>query len=242
MEIKKLNAPEFDIPKMLCDFELSPKLNPYPWFQENLNRSTVMCICGKQGSGKTSFLLQLLTQKKSPMYKVFHNIYLFMPPNSRSSVKNNPFEKGLPEDQIFDELNYENLLDVYHRIEADSIEGYTSLIIFDDVQEEFSRKECEKGLKKFTANMRHMRCSLYFIQQNFHSICTAIRDLTHVYIVFDQGKRINTKIFEQLVQGLDKKEFDELIKLVFKKDHDKLTINTRSHKLYKNFDEIVIDK
>lgn len=240
IHIVKCKEPKLKIPEMLCDSELSPKLRDYPWFHENVNSHCTMTVCGRQGSGKSSFILQLLTDRKSPLFRVFHTIYLFIPLNSRNSQKGGPWDK-LPEDQIFDTLNEENLQNVISRVSKDATENYNSIILFDDVQDAFRNSPCEKLLNSIVANQRHMRLSLYFLCQNFTKLHPSIRDLSHVYVLYDAGKRVNHKIFEQLVQNLNKDDFDFLMSIVYRDTHDRLTINTRTHKLYRNFDKINIE-
>ena len=48
----------------------------------------------------------------------FHNIFLFQPSHSRASMKKDIFEE-LPDEQKFDELNYDNLLLVLETIKSE---------------------------------------------------------------------------------------------------------------------------
>ena len=52
-----------------------------------MNRSNFALFLGKAGSGKSTLLISLL-QSPSLFKKVYHNIILFCPPNSRASTKN----------------------------------------------------------------------------------------------------------------------------------------------------------
>jgi hypothetical protein len=64
--------------------------------------------------------------------------------NSRDSIKGSFFDKNIGKDQIYDELNVENLNEVYAKIKEDAEEGYKSLIVFDDVQKQM-KGECENS-------------------------------------------------------------------------------------------------
>ena len=46
-------------------------------------------------------------------------MFLFCPANSRSSIKDDFWENNLEEEQIYDDLTIENLIDAYSKIEQD---------------------------------------------------------------------------------------------------------------------------
>jgi pantothenate kinase-related protein Tda10 len=76
------------IPEFICDGGLAPHLEKYEMLK-NLNGFYFTGILGRPGSGKTSFLVSLLTGKgKDKVFrKVFDNLYLIMPSSSRHSMK-----------------------------------------------------------------------------------------------------------------------------------------------------------
>ncbi len=81
------------LPKIIfeCDEEIHEKLNKYELTKAFLNKSNTTVFIGRQGSGKTSLMINIIKQ----LYKkCFHRIYLFMPETSRKSLKNNIFEKN----------------------------------------------------------------------------------------------------------------------------------------------------
>jgi KaiC/GvpD/RAD55 family RecA-like ATPase len=85
----------------ICDGTLGDHIKePFP------NRSFFWAIVGRPGSGKTSLLINCLTEKKhNRVYnKVFDKIIYVCPINSRKSIKDNPFD-DLPEDQKFESFN-----------------------------------------------------------------------------------------------------------------------------------------
>jgi hypothetical protein len=81
---KKMNL---KIPEFLCDGGVAPHLEKY----EMLNNLNVFFtgMLGRPESGKTSFLVSLLTGKgKDKVFrKVFDNLYLIMPSSSRQYEK-----------------------------------------------------------------------------------------------------------------------------------------------------------
>ena len=107
MKIQKNKAPKLKHCKMNCDSGLSQKLDNYE-ISKFMNCHATNLFIGKPGSGKTSLVVSLFKSKE--IFKnVFHNIYLFQPSHSRASMKKDIFEE-LPDEQKFDELNYDNLL------------------------------------------------------------------------------------------------------------------------------------
>ena len=90
--------------KFECDDEIHMKLNEYPLSKEFLNKSNTTLFIGRQGSGKTSLMVNIV---KKLYKKCFHFIYVFMPHSSRKSLQNNIFDKYLDESQLYEELNEE---------------------------------------------------------------------------------------------------------------------------------------
>ena len=86
--------PTLKMPKFSVDNELDSKLNDYE-LTSLMNKSNFTLFLGKPGSGKSSLLISFL-QTPSLFKKVYHNIFLFMPSNSRNSIRNGFFDKNLP--------------------------------------------------------------------------------------------------------------------------------------------------
>ena len=115
--------------------------------------------------------------------KVYHTIFLFMPSNSRSSSKDNFFDKNISEDQIFDDVNNDDLLDTYETAKSNALENCNTLIIFDDVQKFFKENEIQKLLLHMINNRRHARLSIWLCCQNYFQIPKQIRaGLTDLFI------------------------------------------------------------
>ena len=93
-----------------------------------------------------------------------------MPSYSCSSIDGGFNENHSPENKIYDDLNYEDLLDVYEMAKFNALEKCNSLIIFDDVQKRFKEKEIQKLLLYICNNRRHMRISVWCCYQNYFQI------------------------------------------------------------------------
>ena len=237
MKIYKNKKPKLKLPTFTVDGELSKKLNDYE-ITKLMNKSNVSLFLGKAGSGKTSLMTSFL---KTPelFYRVYHNIYLFMPPNSRASLKDNFFDKRIPEEQIYDTLDYENLDEVFNIIQSNADENYLSLIIFDDVQKYLKDNAIQKLLLNIINNRRHLKTSLFFCCQNYISIPRMIRQgLTDIFVFKINKTEMENIFLEQFEQYKD--DFTKIMKLCYNEPHNFLYINTNSQRLFKNWDEIII--
>lgn len=236
ISILKNKIPILRLPKFSVDNELDSKLNVYQ-ITSLMNKSNFTLFLGKAGSGKSSLLISFL-QTPSLFKKVYHNIFLFMPSNSRASIRNGFFDNNLPEEQIFDDVNLENLQYVYDKAQEDAIEDLNTLLIFDDVQKYF-KGENEKLLLHIINNRRHARISIWFACQTYASIPKQVRQgLTNLFI-FKVNKVEMENIFTECIEQ-HKKLFLEILDLVYDKPHNFLFLDTNSQRLFKNWDEIKI--
>lgn len=237
IKVKKNNAPNLKLPKFSVDGELHSKLNDYD-ITKLMNKSNFTLFLGRAGSGKSSLLISFM---KTPelFKKVYSKIFLFMPAGSRSSINDSFFEKYLSSDQIFDELNYENLQKVYDIAQEIAEDNGQTLIIFDDVQKAFRDTQIAKLFLSMVNNRRHGRLSLWLAMQNYKSLVPQIRmGLTDIF-VFKINKTEMQTIFEEHIEQ-HKENFIELLKYVFKNPHDFMYLNTGSQRIFSNWDEIII--
>jgi len=209
VRIEKLKKPDLQTVEMNCDNVISKRLLKYPMVQEAFSTTIFNIICGRMGLGKTSLLTSLV---KTVFRKCFHSIYLFMPANSRASIENDIYGKNLPENQIYDTLTLEDLTNVYEEIQENSTNGYFSLIIIDDFQVALKSPEILKVLSKIVTKMRHLRTSIFLLQQNFQALAKPLRELASNLIIFNLGKSQLEKVFEELIQ-LHKDEYQDIINI-----------------------------
>jgi hypothetical protein len=109
--------PNLKMPEMMCDIPLSKHLETDP-ILKYLNKTFTCGVIGKKGSGKSSIIISWL-QTKNKLKKVFYQVFVFMPSTSRASIKNSVYSK-LPEDQIFENVSFENLQYVYDILKENS--------------------------------------------------------------------------------------------------------------------------
>lgn len=237
LQVQKNNPPDLKRPAFNVDGQLSEKLNAYP-ITSLLNKSTFTCFLGRAGSGKTSLLTAFL---KTPelFHKVYNHIYVFMPAGSRTSMKDNFFEKHVHPTQLYDELTLVNLEDVYSKVQDNAENDETSLIILDDVQKALRDTGIRKLFLSMVNNRRHGKLSIWLAAQNYKSIEPSVRNgLTDIFI-FKINKKEMESIYEEHVE-LYQDLFLDILKLCFKVEHSFMYINTGSQRIFSNWDEIVI--
>jgi KaiC/GvpD/RAD55 family RecA-like ATPase len=238
--IKIKNAKKIDItpPSFLCDYELTKNLQEYPQFS-HLNKFNTTAILGKPGSGKTSMLISILSQKGDDKiyHKVFDFVYIFMPSQSRASLKKNIFEKHHPS-RLFDELTLQNLQSVYDAIEENSTNKKTSLIVYDDCGAVLKQKEIQMLLKKLSFNRRHLKVVQLFLIQSWLSVPLTIRKLFSNLICFKPSRKEWSVVVSETLEQ-DEDVSDALLGL-YKDPHDYLFLSITNQKIYLNQNEVEI--
>lgn len=236
--IKKSDKLKIIPPKFLCDYNLTEHLSNYPQFN-HLNCFNTTAILGPPKSGKTSMLISILNQRKDNKiyYKTFNKVYIIMPSQSRNSLKDNIFAKHNPA-RLFDELNLENLQVIYDQVEEDSLEGKTSLIVYDDMGALLKQNNIQMLLKKMSFNRRHLRLCQIFLIQSWKSTPLTIRKLYTNLIVFKPPKLD----FEAIIAESIEKDKDIALGLMklYQSPHDYLFINIPTQEIFYNQDKIEI--
>jgi hypothetical protein len=147
---------------------------------------------------------------------------------------------NLPEDQIFDELSFENLNNVLERIRVDANDGYNSCILFDDQTAYLKNNDTLKLFKELIFNRRHLHCSLYFCVQTWFSVPKDLRRLWSNIFVFKTSKDELNNIWEEVIEK-PKELIDPIRILVYDKPFQYLFINVDSQRIFKGWDEILFD-
>jgi len=229
--LKKNPKPDLPICQMLCDVPLHDKLDAYD-LTKFMNCHSTNLLIGKMGSGKTNLLYSFFKSKKL-MNKVYDTIILFQPSSSRASMKDKLFDQ-LPDEQKFDEISLENL-----ELAEEQFDG-NNCIIFDDMGAYLKDNDIKKKLKEMIMNRRHKHLTIYFLCQTWFSIEKDIRKLFSNIFVFKVGKKELENIFEEVIER-PKDLVLPISKLVYDKPFQFLFINIDSGRLFKNFDEIILE-
>ena len=223
-------------PVMLCDVELGEIPEPMP------DKAFFMMLIGSAGSGKTSFLVSLLTQKKPKIYrKVFENIFVVAPTHSLASIKSNIF-RNHNQEKIFNELNPVTLETIKAKALSEATDGYNSLLIIDDMTVHLKDKENEKLLKDLIYNRRHYHMSIIMCVQSYSACPLTIRKtISHGALFKPKNKKEFESVFEEVLFQ-PKHIIDEVSKHVFKKAHDFLFFDVNNGNLYRNFNRLDIEE
>jgi len=238
MEIIKLKSPAITPPKMCCDEDLHKKLNDFE-LTTYLNSHSTNLLLGKPKSGKSSLMWAFLKNKKL-LNGVYHNVYLFQPEHSRASIKGNIFKKHDPS-KMFDELTYDNLSEVIQRIKA-TPQKENNVIIFDDMASYLKNRDTLTLFKSLIFNRRHIRTSIFFLNQTYYSVPKELRRLFSNIFLFKVSKNEMKNLFEEVVEDDEVKDIMPILsKVVFDKPYQYLFINTDTQKFYKCFDRIKFD-
>ena len=231
----KLDPPKFVCDKELCKRDIAP-------FE---NRSFFTVFVGQPRSGKTSHMISSLLSKKC-YNKVFDKIYVVMPEASRKSLKSNPF-KNLK--NKYDELNFQNLKDIYDKIETglesdDDDEEYekpNSLIIIDDQTVFLKVHAVAKLLTYLILNRRHLRISIMMTVQYYNSIPLPIRK--NISSIIMANKPVNSSELKNITSELfamDETDSVEILKYCFQKKYDKCHVILEPLTYYRNLNRLEI--
>ena len=232
IEIKENPKPKLKVCEMLCDVRLHPKLDEYD-LTSFLNSHSTTLFIGRPKSGKTSLLYSFF--KSREIFKgTFDKVFLFQPEQSRASMKDKLFD-SLPEEQKFEELNIDNL----ESMEA-QLSEYNNVAIFDDMTAYLKDSSIRKKLKELVFNRRHKHLTIIFLVQTYLSVEKDIRKLFSNIFIFKTSKSELEQIFDELVE-LPKDYILPIMRLVYDKPHQYLFINTDSQRMFKGFDEILIE-
>lgn len=236
ISIKTNKSPDLPMCHMNCDEPLHKKLDDYE-LTKFLNCHTTTLLLGKPKSGK-SHLLQSFFRSSKVFKKVFHNVYVFRPEESRNTVKDDIFD-NLPETQQYNELNADTLNEVMAKIRPEALQGFNSCIIFDDMASKLKNNSTIQLFKELIFNRRHLRCSVFVLVQTWKSIPRELRKSFTNMFIFRVGKAELKDIFDEAIE-LDNQYLVPISNLVYDKQFNYLFLNLDAKRIFKNFDEIII--
>lgn len=242
LELKKNPKIDLTIPQFLCDSNpLGEHLNKYDMLK-HLNCFGFTGLIGRPQSGKTSLLISFLTGKgnKKIFRKVFDHIIVVMPQTSRNSIKKNPF-KDHPDEKMYEDLDLNTINTIYDNLIISAENNETTFLIWDDIGSSLKNKEIQKRIRQIIYNRRHLKVHIFILLQSFLSIPKEIRKLFTNVIMFKPSKVEQQVLFDELIETKKDLALD-VMKFVYDKPHQYLFLNVESQRMYKMFDEIIIQK
>lgn len=206
-----------------------------------------LIICGRTGSGKTSTLVSLLTDKE--FYGgdfIGRNIYLFSPMINDYKLEFFVKTKHVPDMNIYTELDQEILSSLYDKLTEEyqtelilNKKVAPKLVIFDDLS--FSgdlRKGRFNTVNKIFQNGRKHAISCIITAQYYTHISPPCRTNSSGLILYNMNDRqLDTIADENSYLEGGKKEFKKLVRAHLKEKHDAIVINysnNRDEGLYQN--------
>lgn len=235
MKLEVLDKPNLKRVKMNCDEIIDEKLTKYPMSEDLFLNTSFNVVIGKMGQGKTSLVTNLI---KNVFKKCFHHMIVFIPTTSRQSIENDIFGKYVPTEDLYDELSEDALDEVIMKLEENSANGEFTFLLIDDFQAALKNPNIINKLQKIVTCMRHLRTTIFILQQNFQKLAKFLREIVTNVITFNVGKSQLNKLFDEIVQ-LDKDKYQELIDLAFRNKNDWIAINVNgSRNIYRMFDRI----
>ena len=186
------------------------------------NSPNVWLIVGKRGSGKSTFVLNLL-RKKEMYRRAFDNIYLVSP----TAEKDDKFDKLITElketNNFYEDCNNETLTEIRERVQQfnnDFLEDEknikkkkkpNSLLILDDCISDLNKNsEIKNTINKMVMNSRHLKLHIWIISQKYKLISTAIRSNADLLTFFNNDNSVEIKALEEF--GIDTSLIDRLEK------------------------------
>ena len=189
---------------------------------------------GKSGSGKTSLLINMLSEPN--IYKkVFNKIILVMPEATYNNMEFNPFE-GLPQEQIKNQFDCAELRSQINNYRENK---KTTLLIIDDFTAELKNKTNFENFNHLIQNRRHYRLSIFLLVQYYNSVPMPLRRSINTIFLFKCNKREFEIIFEELF-NLSKDLANKLQRFVFTNKYNFMLVNVSDQIYYKNLDRIIL--
>lgn len=225
--------------KMTCDNPLT-KRKIHPPFA---NASFFSLLTGPPGSGKTTFLFNMLqkqTKETNIYYKVFKDIIYVCPKSSRSTIENNPLAELEP-GAIFDEMSYEvqdKIIENKEKYDEKPEKHYNQLLILDDCSAYLKDKTTLKILSELSKNRRHLSLSIIILVQDLIDVPKTARRQISSLIMFKPSNNDDLETLRKEFVNMKKAEFQELANYVFKEKHDNLFVNRANNEIFKNLQRI----
>ena len=225
------------LPVFLCDFML--KEGVVEPFSHLVNGFKLVVITGNSGSGKTSMLCGMLTDKKI-LKKTFNHVVVVMPETSRRSMKKDIF-KDLPDEKQFEDLS--DVDQIYSMIKQNSAEEESTILILDDQQSFLKDYKTAQVVNHIASNRRHLRCTIVILLQTYNTMPMKTRKLINVLVAFKPSKKEWENICDELIE-YDEKTEEQIYKLLFPHGEDNkhkwMLLDVGSQRIYKEFDELVV--
>ena len=223
-------------PQFKCDRPIGKNVKePLP------NKAFAAALIGSAGSGKTSLMINMLTNEH--MYKqCFDHIHLVCPKSSMNSLKDDIWEQH-PSDKIHNSMDFSVLDTIDKRSKERSRmkpDPETTLMVIDDMTIWLKNKTIEEKLREMIFNRRHNYLSIIILVQSYKAMPLDLRKtLSHFYMFKPRNKKEAEAIWEELM-FVPRTVGDSLLQYAFREPYDFLLGDCNSGEMYRNFNRIII--
>jgi len=236
-ETKQYDIP-LKLPTMNADHLLDPTRSQVKEPLPNIHATWL--FIGKPRSGKSTYAFSLITTKKKAYHRLYDNIHIIMPPDSRRSLQ---LKEVQNHKRVYDELTREVLDDINEDIDKlieEKGKAGNSLIIYDDVGSSVKKNEVqtgEGGLQSMSWNFRHRSVTQYYLLQTLRSLPLPIRKVATILVIFNIGQAEQELVYEEFMTFITKKQWESVTRHVFDVNkfgrHTCLFINTDAQQIYR---------
>ena len=240
MKIKETkNDLEIKVPKMKCEQEFQPPA-PYPL----ANKPHVYMFVGAKGSGKTSSIINMLTNKTKKdriYYKNQHTVMLNIPENSFHSIDNKLIKDH---DKVYHDFDIDFLEQVEEIASDNAYDDEFTLAVIDDSGVKLKDKFLGKQLTSLVHRHRHLLLSIHLLVQSMMDVPLSIRkNVDGIFFFKPINSKQSTAFIEEYLGDLSKDEVQELFNYVFDKKGNFLFVKTSTlpFQYFKNFNRIEFD-
>ena len=225
-------------PKMNADYLFDPDRDqlkePLP------NTHATWLFIGKPRSGKSTYAFSLISTKNKGYHKLFDNIHIVMPPDSRRSLQ---IKEVNTHKRVYDELTRETLDSINDQIdeliEEKGKEG-NSLIIYDDVGAAVKNNDVQGGpggLQAMSWNFRHRSVTQFYLLQTLRSLPLPVRKVANILVIWNIGMVEQDLVYNEFMTFISKQQWEAITRHVYnvKKfgKHTCLFINTNEQTIYR---------
>jgi len=251
-----------ELTKTLVPLDSQMKVSEEP-LDDTIGR--IWILSAMKGSGKTTVWYNVISDKKSPWYKLFDRIWM-VSPTAKGDEKLEPLVSQLKKDgQYWEQLTEKNVMDIYkaiedfnHRFENEREPDPTgwyarhrqlpplknhrkprNLLIFDDCMADLPSSTQKSVVNRIFTTSRHFKTNVIVTTQKFSKLNTTIRANADYISVWKSNSKHEVETLEEDL-NVSKGVFEKVYKYATDEPYSFLhvTFNAGHPNFFKKFDKI----
>lgn len=211
--------------KLMKKYLATDKYDKNPNFKKhNIKTRKHILVCGKTGSGKTNFLVNLIFQFSN----TFKEIYIFT---------------AMPDEKLYlmlndlDNVHVDFLKNIIPYDELEQLEN--KLIVFDDFIGNVDKK-INALINDYAKLSRKIGCSCVFLTQSFFGTSLFLRSQCSYYVMLKNGNKQDLKgLLRTINTKMDIKELSDYIEKATEDEFNVVILDTldKNKPIRRNFNE-----